>query len=809
VRVRAGSAYEREFAGSGISHYVEHMIFKGTKKRRPGQIEKEIRSAGGSINGATSYEYTSFTITIPNEHLPTALDILSDSLFNADMDKRESERERGVILKEIMLNKDNPMRFISRLLWASVYKTHPYRYPIIGHASLFIKLTRRDLKKYHRETYIPNNMVIVIAGDIENDTALKKIERYFGHIERRSIEDRPLPQEKPQVSKRRLEVEREVNMAYFALGYRGVDLYSPDMPALDLLSFVLGQGANSRLNDTLYRKKGLVYSIGCWNYTPLDPGVFIISGVADPGKAKRALVALKEELENIARDEIDNSELERAKKMIYAEHIYSLEALSDQARDLALNEFLTGDFNFTKEYLSAIDAVTKEELSRVAKEYLNDASLSIVTISPITEEPQKVKKEKRDKKDIQKFSLPNGLQCLLMEDHDLPIVTMLAVCLGGLRAETADTAGISNLTGLTMIKETESRPEEEISSLVENMGAHLTFFSGHNSVGIKFDLLSKDFDEGFELLKEIMLNPGFAEDIVEREKKTVIASINATEDNIFESGMRAFKETLYKKHPYRFQTVGNLSSVEKIRVKDLRKFYREHFIPNNMVLAIYGDIDSTKLKELLNKSFSGFEKGGVPEFTNISEPDQSEIRENIKKTSKEQSLILLGYKGTRLKSRDRYTLQLISTALSGITGRLAARLREELGLAYAVGSVSVPALDPGYFIFYVSTGYNNIQRAKNEFLRQIKLLNKKGLTDEEIESAKKELVGNHRIALQTNSALAYQTALDELYGLGCDHYKEFDKAINSITNQDILDVSRKYLKPDAFTLVIIEGKRGE
>ena len=136
-------------------------------------------------------------------------------------------------------------------------------------------------------------------------------------------------------------------------------------------------------------------------------------------------------------------------------------------------------------------------------------------------------------------------------------------------------------------------------------------------------------------------------------------------------------------------------------------------------------------------------------------------------------------------------------------------MREELGLAYAAGSASVPALDPGYFIFYASTGYNNIQRAKNEFLRQIKLLNKKGLTDEEIESAKKELVGNHRIALQTNSALAYQTALDELYGLGCDHYKEFDKAINSITNQDILDVSRKYLKPDAFTLVIIEGKRGE
>jgi len=809
VKVKAGSAYEREFAGSGISHYVEHMIFKGTKKRRPGEIEKVVRSLGGTISGATSYDYTSFTITIPAKHLPTALDILSDSLFNADMNNRELEREREVILKEIKLNKDDPMRFVSRLLWASVYNTHPYRYPIIGYDDLFIKLTREDLIKYHRRMYAPNNMILVISGDIETDTALKKVKRYFAHIERRSIEDRSLPQERPQISKRTLEVGRKVNMAYFALGYRGVGLHSPDMPALDVLSFILGQGADSRLNDTLYRKKNLVYSILCWNYTPLDPGIFIISGVTDPGKAEKALGALEEELKSIASDDIDNSEIERAKKMIYAEHIYSLEALSDRARDLALNELLAGDFNFTEEYLSEIEAVTKEDLKRVAEKYLNDNSVSVITVSPAAGEAKSVKKERKDEKIIQKLTLASGLRCLLMEDHQLPVVTMLAVCLGGLRAEDADTAGISNLTGLTTIKATESRSEEEVSSLVEKMGAHLSFFSGHDSLGIKFDFLSRDFPEGFDLFRDIMLNPSFAGDIVKREKNTVLASIKSAEDNIFEWGMKAFKETLYKKHPYRFPTIGEEYTVEKIKNEDIESFYKSHFVPDNTVLAFFGDINSAELSETLNESFSEFKKGRVPGFTAIQEPDQSKIRENTKRTDKEQSLILLGYKGTTLRSRDRYILQLVSTALSGITGRLGRRLREELGLAYAVGSASVPALDPGYFLLYVSTGHNNIARAKNEFLRQIKLLNKNGLTDEEIECAKRELIGNHRIALQTNSALAYQAALDELYGLGHDNYKEFDNTINSITSQDVLDVSRKYLKPNAFTLVVIEGRQGE
>jgi zinc protease len=180
--------------------------------------------------------------------------------------------------------------------------------------------------------------------------------------------------------------------------------------------------------------------------------------------------------------------------------------------------------------------------------------------------------------------------------------------------------------------------------------------------------------------------------------------------------------------------------------------------------------------------------------------------EELLKTGKEQSLVMMGFKGATLRDEDRYALQVISTALSGISGRLSQRLREKAGIAYALGAFSVPALDPGYFAIYVLTTKENIERSKRESVDQLRSLCKSGLTKEELEATKNELAGNQLIALQTNAALSHQAALDELYGLGHDHYAEYGGIIDSIENEDIVEVARRYLNPEAYTLVVIEGE---
>ena len=201
ARVRVGSANEGEFAGSGVSHFVEHMLFKGTASRRVGEIEKEIKSYGGTISGFTSYDYSGYQFVVLKEYFVNTLDILKDALFNSSLDPKELERERDVILKEIRLNRDEPTRRLSRLLWSTTYRTHPYRHPIIGYQDLFSKLTRQDLLTYYKKMYIPNNMIVTVVGDIDTEAAYAHVVEAFGGVKRGTPPATARPIEKRQISK--------------------------------------------------------------------------------------------------------------------------------------------------------------------------------------------------------------------------------------------------------------------------------------------------------------------------------------------------------------------------------------------------------------------------------------------------------------------------------------------------------------------------------------------------------------------------------------------------------------------------------
>jgi zinc protease len=654
--------------------------------------------------------------------------------------------------------------------------------------------------------YVPNNMVLTLVGDIDPGIALAEIKKYFLPYPRRSFQERPLISEKPQPAARRFDVEEDLDMAYFAMGYKSVDIFNADMAALDVLASILGQGSSSRFNTILYRKKNLVYSIGAWNYTPKDPGLFIISGVAEPDKMEAGISAVSEEIKKIKNGSISKDELERVKAMVITDHIYSIETLSGQAGDIASSQITTGDYDFSARYIEMINDITVDDVRRVAQEYLVDTSLSVVTLSSLKRSSPDVKPVNGLAKDIKRSTLSNGINYLILEDHRVPTVSLIACSLGGLRVEPEERAGISNLTALMLLKGTRNRSENDISSFTEGMGASLSYFSGNNTLGIRLTLLSKDAAEGIKLLKEILLEPSFPEDILAREKNTIMAIISATDDNIFESGMELFKRTLYKKHPYRFRSIGTAESVSALKREDLEEFHKKYFVSKNMAIGVFGDIEQAEAEEMIAGAFSDMPANDAPRFARIAEADTEKVLTAAKKLKKEQSLLLMGFKGTTVKSKDRYTLQLITTVLSGVSGRLATRLRERLGISYSVGAFSVPAIDPGYVALYVSTTNENIELAKREFSDQIKILNKKGLTPVEIESAKKELIGNHRAALQTNSAMAHQSTLDDLYGLGYDNYKRYDSIIDSITNDDIIAASKEYLRPSSHILVVIEGE---
>ncbi|NQU74324.1 MAG: insulinase family protein [Candidatus Omnitrophica bacterium] len=813
VHVKTGSATEYGYLGSGISHFVEHMLFKGTPKRpKAGDIGREIKSLGGYSNGFTSHDTTGFYIVVPSEHTNNALEILKDILTESLFDPAELEKERGVILKEIRLNRDNPSRYLSSLIWSNMFKAHNYRFPVIGHEDLFKKLKRDDLLQYYKTRYIPDNIVLSIVGNIDSNEIAEKAEDLFGDIERVSPPQIHSAQEPPQITNLEVKETRKLARAYISVGFHSVGVRDDDLFSLDVLAMILGQGEDSRLSKRLYKEKRLVYSIGSFNYTPKDPGIFTIKAVLEKANVEKTVNGILKEIERLKDHPITDKELKKAKNQVLSAYIFSRQTVQGQAGDLASGEVITGDYDFSKKYVSGIKAVNKKMLLEVARKYLTKENMAIIKLLP-KEASQDTAASKRSVAvalpEIERFELENGLKVLLLEDRTLPIASLSMVGLGGLRTEDFKTNGISNLVSEVLLCGTNKRSEEDIFSHIEGLGAQLSSFSASNTFGLSASCLDKDLDLVLEVLSDVLRNPEFNQSKIEREKSVIKAAIRATEDNIYQSGMRTLKYVLFKNHPYRFQTMGRVSAVDGFMREQISDYYRTYYRPHNMVLAISGNINKKKVKEKINALLGRFEGRPLVEINPPVEKNKTRPRKLSRDIEKEQSLVLLGYLGTTVDNHDKYALQVLSSALSGINGRLSQSIREEKGLAYALDMRSIAGIERGLIIFYIGTTKENLEIAKNELFKEIETLRADGINDEELEFAKSELIGLHRIGLQRSQDVIMRAALDELYGLGFNNFREYEDKIRGVTKESVLQAARKYLNPNAYVLLMMEGVKQE
>src|SRR3990170_5132791 len=288
VWVKAGGATEPD-ERAGMSHILEHMAFKGTKRRGPGQIAREVESLGGQINAYTSFDETVYHITISGRYLGNALDILADTIGNSVFDADELAKEREVILEELRMNEDNPGRMNGKALFREMYRVHPYGRPVIGYDNTIRKTTRDDLLSYFSRYYYPGNMVLVIAGDVNPGKARPAIEKAFLPLPTHEAPSVDAPAEPPQENTRVKVQERDAKRAYLDIGFHAPSMRDEDVFAWDLLSMILGSGQTSRLYHEVKDVRGLVDSVSASPYTPKDPGALIVSATGAPEKAKEAL----------------------------------------------------------------------------------------------------------------------------------------------------------------------------------------------------------------------------------------------------------------------------------------------------------------------------------------------------------------------------------------------------------------------------------------------------------------------------------------------------------------------------------------
>lgn len=809
IEIRAGSSLEGEYLGSGISHLIEHMLFKGTNTRRSGDIERQIRALGGLINASTSLDSTGLRAAVPAENLPKTLAILKDMLANSVFDQKEFEREREVVLKEIKLHHDQPENRIIQELYETAYITHPYRYPIIGFEERFLRLKRDDLVKYYNRMYVPNRMVISVVGGLDPKSAAGAVEKEFGDFKPSDYQQVAVSAEPPQVGKRAIESETDINLAYLAMGFHSTSVFDSDMFAMDVLSMILGRGDNSRLVETLIKRERLAYSVSAWNYTPRDPGLFVINAVADKKNIAAVEAGIMDEIRNIKNGQIRDDELEAAKRMVLSDYIFSRQTVEEQAQDISGNELLTGNHDFSRIYVSGIQAVTKEDIKRLAGAYLTEGNLTaarLVGPDRAAGGGQKATGQRPGTGDsIQKYTLPNSLRILLRENRKTPTVGITVAMLGGIAAESASDNGISNLTSRMLLKGTSGRKEDMIKGAIDAMGGNISSYSGLNSFGINISILKSDIDTTLAILRDILTDSIFPQDELDKEKELVIAGIKDDEDDIFTRGSNALRKDLYPDSPYGMRYTGKMDTVMALGREDLLGFYRKYCVPNNMVISVSGDIDKETLLKKLTELFKNMRPKEVPAAAKPPAGPRKATAESIR-MERDQSLLLEGFVACGIKESDRYSVETMCAILSGMSGRLFSELRDKMSLAYTLGCVPRFGLETGYIIFYIATTKDKLTESRKALLAQISDMRGGRVNDEELEHAKRELLTGFDIEMQANNFVTSQSAIDELYGLGPDNLYRYKEMIAKVSGNDINAAAKRYLDPNARAEIEISPK---
>src|SRR5205809_3242592 len=326
-----GSIDEDQHLGAGLSHILEHMLFKGTKTQSANQIAQSIQNVGGYNNAYTSFDRTVFWIDVPKDGVGTALKVLSDAMMNSTLPQDEYKKEQEVIRREFAMGMDDPDRMVSLLLFGTAYQRHPYRFPVIGELEIYNQLTQEQVMQYYKTRYVPNNLTFVVVGDVDAEKVRQQLAELFKPYPEKSLQPVFIPAEPPQLRRREVHQEFATELTHLSLTWHIPEVTSPDVPALDLLSTILGDGRSSRLYRRVREEAGLAFSISAVSYTPGDPGPFGSGATADPRERRAAgqpALRIVDEAKSIG---VTADELEKAKKITLSHHLGALTTMRGQA----------------------------------------------------------------------------------------------------------------------------------------------------------------------------------------------------------------------------------------------------------------------------------------------------------------------------------------------------------------------------------------------------------------------------------------------------------------------------------------------
>ncbi len=407
--------------------------------------------------------------------------------------------------------------------------------------------------------------------------------------------------------------------------------------------------------------------------------------------------------------------------------------------------------------------------------------------------------------DVKRSTPENGLTLLVVERHNLPVVKVAVGINAGTLQEPADRAGLANLTAGLLTSGTKNRKAEQINEEIEFIGASLSGSGGDDYISVALSILKKDVYLGFDLLSDIIVNPVFPEDELNKKRERIKGSLRAQEEVPGFVARRAFKKAVFGAHPYGRLISGTPETLDRIKRIDLVNFHKIYYVPNNAVMSVVGDITAEEVKNLLAKYFSSW----LPQKLELKPPQESVKNEKGEMITIEKNLtqanIILGHKGISRDNPDYYAVSVMNYILGsgGFASRLMQNLRDEKGLVYDIHSFFDASRHGGLFQVGLQTKNESANTAIEETLKEIRRISDVFVSDRELSDAKAFLIGSFPMRIETSSRIARFLVAVEYYGLGMDYIDKYPVYINSITKEGVLRVAKKYLDPEDIILVVV------
>lgn len=828
VWVNTGSADEPP-KWAGISHFIEHLVFKGTTHYGPGEIASVLEGCGGELNAYTSFDQTVFYVNLSKEFASTGLNCLYEMMTQPLFDKKEIDAEREVVIEEIKRGLDSAHRQASQLLFSTCYPKHEYGRPVIGFEKIVNNVSVADIKKYFSGRYNPSQMTLVVVGDVESKTFLKEIEEKFGSQKKQKT--MPLKRKvfKPNKTQK-LKVEYktfEETIVYCA--WPVPKTKNKDIPALEVLALILGQGESSRLNQALRMEKTLVNSIGAGLFTGIDEGQFVVSMTLNSENLTAASEEVFKTINRIRNQLVNPLEIQKALTQFVSDQYYALETVEGMARRVGSDEFYYKDPEAFQKILKKISDIQPKELQKLAKQYLDPsktqmivmtnsknqkletelktilkdfekvekaaAKVKTVRTSPKPKKLEKLNvrwspKKKDTPTDIEVHKLHGGGQLILRPAHDTPVISLKSAFKGGSRYETTKNSGLLEWTTRSWVGAYGDTSEIEVHESLEKMASSISAFGGRNTFGLNMTTLAPMFDRVFDMYKGILTEAKFEKDLLERERLSMLEQIRTKEDHPAQRSIQIFMEELFDKHPYAMDPLGSKESVSLLNEKDIKTYMNNYLTMANFTVVLSGDFDKKKIIagfQEVSKNISS--KKVETSLTKFTPPKESKKR--FLTSSKEQTNLVVGYSGYTLDNPKKYALQVMQAILAGQGGRLFLELRDKNSLAYSVSPLRMEGLDAGYFGAYIGCSPEKGAQALRQIREEFNKLTQDLVGPAELERAKRFLIGRHGLDLQKNSAVASGMLFEAVYGREPGEIFKFPDFISAVRSEDVMAVAKE------------------